>query len=210
MGERMHDLFGPGSNQKGRIMTDYEELGGRVAACRSLGIRIVLTSGTYDLWHEGHARYLEAARGRGDLLIVGVDEDTKVRNRKGEGRPLVGEQERMEILCHSRHVDLVFLKKLGDPKWQLIKTVRPDVLIATEATYTGEQLRDLEEFCGEVVALPPQSATSTTARIRLFLITTVGRVREDLEAARNAAKRGVDESFEGILRSLDDILHGRR
>lgn len=180
MTQKSHDIFGPGSNPTGRIVQDYDELTNRVTACRALGMRIVLTSGTFDLWHEGHARYLEAARQYGDLLIVGVDNDEKVGNRKGEGRPVVAERDRMEILCHSRHVDLVFLKKWDDPKWQLIKTVRPDALIATRDTYTEEQLEVLKEHCKEVIVLSPQAATSTTARIRTLLIGPIGQMEAKL------------------------------
>ena len=180
MTQKSHDIFGPGSNPSERIMQDYDELASRIAACRALGMRIVLTSGTFDVWHEGHARYLETARQHGDLLIVGVDDDEKVRTRKGEGRPVVMEKDRMEILCHARHVDLVFLKKLGDPKWHLIKTVRPDVLIATQGTYTEEQLEALKEFCKEVIVLPPQAATSTTARIRMLLIGPINQMEKKL------------------------------
>lgn len=183
MGQIMHDVFGPGSNTNVRIVEDYEELERRVAACKRLNMRVVMTSGTYDLFHEGHARYLERARQHGDILIVGVDDDDKVRARKakpGKPRPFDSERQRMEILCHVRHVDLVFLKKLTDPKWQLIKTVKPDTLVATQETYTEEQLRQLKEFCGEVVVLPPQASTSTTAKIRNLLIGPFAEVRQKL------------------------------
>jgi len=177
---KFHDIFGPGSNPTERIVEDYKEIERRVTACRSLGLRIGLTSGTFDVWHEGHARYLETARQYVDVLIVGVDNDEKVRNRKGEGRPVVAERDRMEILCHSRHADLVFLKKWGDPKWQLIKTVRPDVLVATQGTYKEGQLEALQEFCKEVIVLPPQAATSTTARIRTLLIGPIDQIEAKL------------------------------
>ena len=192
MAIRMHDIFGPGSNVKERVLQDYEDLGTKVRACKQLGLRIVLTSGSFDLFHEGHSRYLEAARQRGDLLIVGVDEDEKVRQKKGRNRPIVTEEHRCEILCHTRHVDLVFLKRLGDPQWQLIKTVRPDVLIATQETYNEQQLVELRQFCGEVIVLPPQSANSTTSRIRLLLMGTAEEVRARLAAAVDDVNKFLD------------------
>ena len=48
-------------------------------------MRVVLTSGSFDIIHEGHSMYLEAARGFGDFLIVGLDSDEKIRARKGAG-----------------------------------------------------------------------------------------------------------------------------
>ena len=66
--------------------------------------------GTFDILHEGHSMYLEAARGFGDFLIVGVDSDEKVRRRKGVWRPAVPELERLRMVTHQRGVGLVTLK----------------------------------------------------------------------------------------------------
>lgn len=194
MPPKSHDIFGPGSNLTERILEDYDLLAGKVAACRVIGMRIVLTSGTFDMFHEGHARYLETARQSGDILIVGVDNDEKVRQRKGAGRPIDSERQRAEVLCHSRHIDLVFIKKAEDSKWQLIKTIRPDVLIATQGAYTEEQIRDLKEFCGEVIVLQPQAATSTTARLRTILLGPISEMEAKLaevqEFLRNLKSKG--------------------
>lgn len=178
-----HFLFSRGSHVGDRVITDYGRMAATVDACKRLGMRVVLTSGTFDFFHEGHARYLEEARSHGEILIIGVDNDEKVRTRKGPRRPLVAEDERMEILCHCRHVDMVFKKRLGDPHWELIRTVQPDTLIATEGTYTSDEIGELQtKYCGKVVVLPPQSATSTTARLRLLLIQTTEEIQERLEA----------------------------
>ncbi|OGF93768.1 hypothetical protein A3G54_02570 [Candidatus Giovannonibacteria bacterium RIFCSPLOWO2_12_FULL_44_15] len=167
------------------MVTDYVVLRDRVDALKRLGLKIGLTSGTFDLYHEGHSRYLEKAKQDCDFLIVGIDGDEKVRERKGKNRPIVSENERMEILCHCRHVDLVFLKKLGDPKWELVKTVMPDVLVATAETYKPDQIEALKEYCGTVNVLPPQAATSTTSRIRLLLMTPMEEVRAKLADVMN-------------------------
>ena len=87
----------------------------------------------------------------------------------------------MEMLCHVRHVDLVFLKGGDDVKWQLIRTVHPDVLIATEETYTDEERVQIKDLCGELVILPPQAATSTTARIRTLLMEANGKLLREFE-----------------------------
>ncbi len=183
--QKAQHIFGSGSNVQERIVKDYSELKERVSALKRLGLTIGLTSGTFDLYHEGHGRYLEKAKQECDFLIVGIDADEKVRERKGKNRPIVLENERMEILCHCRHVDLVFLKKLGDPKWELIKTVRPNVLVATADTYKPEQIEALKEYCGTVNVLEPQAATSTTSRIRLMLMTPVGEIRNKLQDVVN-------------------------
>jgi D-beta-D-heptose 7-phosphate kinase/D-beta-D-heptose 1-phosphate adenosyltransferase len=186
----MNDIFGPGSNVGKRVFRDHDELRKKIEACRALGLKIVLTSGTFDLLHIGHCRYLEEAKGvLGDpnetVLVVGVDSDEKVKVRKGRNT-IVAEDERIEILCHQRHADLIFLKQSEDEHWQLIRTVRPDALIVSETTKerpkTDEEREKLLAFCSDVRMLPPQATTSTTARIRLLLIGFASQMREKVEA----------------------------
>lgn len=178
---------GPISN---RMIRDHERLTSVVQSLKTLGVRIVLTAGSYDLVHIGHARYLEEAKRRGDVLIVGVDEDAKIRNRKGPERPVVPEDERLEMVLHLRPVDIVVLKRLNDPKWHLIKTVRPDVLISTQDTYDNDDIERLKEFCGEVVVLDRMATTSTSAKIRHLQITTAQKLEQRLTQALQDALSG--------------------
>jgi rfaE bifunctional protein nucleotidyltransferase chain/domain len=162
-------IFGIGSNFKDRFVPDYKKLKELVEHCKGLGLKIVLTQGTYDMVHIGHARYFEAAKSNGDFLIVGVDSDKKVRARKGPDRPLVPQGERLEMVTHLRPVDVVTLKEHNMPKWHLIKTVRPDVLIVTAETvekYGKEKVKAMSVHCGEIKILAPQATTSTSAKIR--------------------------------------------
>lgn len=182
------DLFGPGSNLANRFMRDYEMLEQRVDACRALGMKIALTSGTFDILHVGHSRYLEKGKelSEGGVLVVGVDSDEKVKQRKGPDRPVVSEMERVEVLCHLRHVDLVTIKPVGAPRWELIRRVRPNALLVTQEEYDSEDslnaLRALcAEFGGEVHILPPQATTSTTAKIRLLILSMKQKVKDRLE-----------------------------
>ena len=56
--------------------------------------RIVFANGCFDVLHVGHVRYLEAAKALGDLLIVGVNSDDQARRLKGEGRPVMSQDQR--------------------------------------------------------------------------------------------------------------------
>jgi D-beta-D-heptose 7-phosphate kinase/D-beta-D-heptose 1-phosphate adenosyltransferase len=162
-------IFGLGSNFKDRFIPDYRKLKKLADHCRGMGLKIVLTQGTYDMVHIGHARYFEEAKKHGDLLIVGVDSDKKVRMRKGPDRPLVPQEERLEMVVHLRPVDVVTLKEHNMPKWHLIKTVRPDVLIVTDETvkkYGKAKIKEMGKYCGEVKVLEPMATTSTSAKIR--------------------------------------------
>jgi D-beta-D-heptose 7-phosphate kinase/D-beta-D-heptose 1-phosphate adenosyltransferase len=162
-------IFGLGSNFKDRFIPDYRKLKKLADHCKGVGLKIVLTQGTYDMVHIGHARYFEEAKKHGDLLIVGVDSDRKVRMRKGPDRPLVPQEERLEMVVHLRPVDVVTIKEHNMPKWHLIKTVRPDVLIVTDETvkkYGKKKIKEMSKYCGKVVVLEPMATTSTSAKIR--------------------------------------------
>ena len=183
-----NDVFGPGSNFQKRFIRDYDELVERVQACRKIGMKIVLTSGSFDIKHVGHDRYLERGKelAEGGILVVGVDSDEKVSSRKGPNRPVVSEEERVEGLCHVRHVDLVTLKPKDAPQWDLISKVRPDVLLITEETYDSPEslakLQDfLAEFGGRYERIPPQAETSTTAKLRRLMMDLKIQFRGRLE-----------------------------
>src|SRR3954452_10358149 len=93
-------ILGPGVNFEDRLGPSLEAMTERVANLRGLGKRIVLKSGSFDLIHLGHVKYLAKAKELGDVLVVGVDSDRKIRQRKGDDRPLALEQERLELLAH--------------------------------------------------------------------------------------------------------------
>ena len=173
-------IFGLNANFSHRYISDYKKLTKLVDHCKGLGLEVVLTQGTYDMVHIGHARYFEEAKKHGDLLIVGVDSDEKVRARKGPERPVVPQDERLEMVAHLKSVDVVVLKQHKAPKWSLIKTVRPDVLIATKETYTKAQLKELEKFCKKIIVLDPMATTSTSAKIRRLQISTAKSLGKQL------------------------------
>jgi rfaE bifunctional protein nucleotidyltransferase chain/domain len=160
-------LFADASNFDLRYVPEYERIHALVGALRTLGLKVVLTSGSFDILHEGHSMYLEAARRFGDFLIVGLDSDEKISARKGPHRPAVPEMERLRMVTHQRGVGLVTLKHSTDERWRLIKTIRPDVLVATADTYTPAEIADLEEhYCGRVEVLERMATVSTSARLR--------------------------------------------
>ncbi len=207
----MNDLFGPGSNFDNRFVADHAELKERVGACRKLSKKIVLTSGAWDILHIGHCGYLEAAKkstgsnGENTVLIVGVDSDEKIRAKKGKSRPIVPEKERMGILCHIRHVDLVVLKNQGEEKWALIKAVKPDILVISERTeYSEDERNQLKEWCGEIVVLESQATTSTTAKIRLLIVGVAREARESF----NKLEKDILDILSEFKNFLDQLPSG--
>ncbi|HEY0516188.1 MAG TPA: adenylyltransferase/cytidyltransferase family protein [Solirubrobacteraceae bacterium] len=160
-------ILSPNVNFEERLIPSLEEMTRTVTHLKGLGYAVVLTSGSFDLIHLGHVKYLERAKQLGDVLAVGVDSDAKIRRRKGEDRPMVPEVERLELLAFQRPVDLIYLKDDGEARWALIKAVRPDVLVLTEDhSYSEQELRELAELCGRIEVLPRQATVTTSERIR--------------------------------------------
>jgi rfaE bifunctional protein nucleotidyltransferase chain/domain len=135
----------------------------RVAIARRGGARVVFANGCFDLLHVGHVRYLEAARGLGDLLVVGVNGDEQVRQQKGEGRPFLPERERAEVIAALRAVDYVTV--FHEPTvTELLLALRPDIH-AKGTDYTEETVpeRDVvRSFGGRVqIVGDPKDHSST-------------------------------------------------
>ena len=178
-------LIADASNFEQRFVRDYVKVSEIVGALRTLGMKAVLTSGSFDILHEGHSMYLEAARQFGDFLIVGVDSDEKIRRRKGTHRPAVPEIERLRMVTHQRGVGLVTLKGLEHERWALIKAVRPEVLVATAETYSPPEIFELESrYCGRVEVLERMATVSTSARLRRIQL----GLPEPLESAHRSAE----------------------
>ena len=150
-----------------RLKGSLDELRQTVEHLEGIGLKIVLTSGSFDLIHRGHVKYLAKAKELGDVLVVGVDSDEKIRRRKGEDRPMVPERERLEMLAHQRPVDLLYLKPDEEERWALIRAVEPDVLVLTaDHSYSDADQAALREIVGEIAVLERQAAVTTSERIR--------------------------------------------
>lgn len=146
----------------GKILSLDKLLGVR-EGLRAAGKTLVFTNGVFDLLHVGHVRYLAAARSLGDALLVAVNSDGTVRKLKGEGRPIVNEHERAEILAALRQVDFVTIFDDVSPR-SLIARLLPDVLVKG-GDYALDEIHGREEVeaaGGRVVSLPFVEGASTT------------------------------------------------
>jgi rfaE bifunctional protein nucleotidyltransferase chain/domain len=135
--------------------------------------KVVFTNGCFDLVHAGHIRYLEAARKKGDLLIVGLNSDASVRRIRGRGRPLVPEQDRAEVLAGLWAVDYVVIFGEDDPG-SLIAELLPDVLVKGSDWKTGQIIGAdvVKAHGGKVARVPLYKGRSTSALIRRILKNT--------------------------------------
>ena len=106
------------------------------------GKRTVLANGCFDILHVGHVRYLEDARKLGDALVVAINSDRSVRALKGEGRPILNEQERVALVSALRCVDHVVVFDEPDVT-RVLEVLRPAIHAKgtdyTEATVPERQ-----------------------------------------------------------------------
>jgi rfaE bifunctional protein nucleotidyltransferase chain/domain len=140
------------------------------------GRRIVFTNGCFDLLHPGHLRSLEQARELGDVLIVGLNSDASVRQLKGEGRPVIAERERAEILAALECVDAVLIFPELTPR-ELVARLLPDVLVKG-GDWPSDQIvgrEEVEAAGGHVATIPVVPGYSTSDILR--------RIREGTHAS---------------------------
>ncbi len=95
---------------------------------RKAGHKIVFTNGCFDILHAGHVSVLEFSRAQGDVLVVGVNSDASVRRLKGPTRPVNKQADRALVLAALESVNAVCVFGEDTP-YNLIKLVRPDVLV---------------------------------------------------------------------------------
>jgi rfaE bifunctional protein nucleotidyltransferase chain/domain len=111
-------------------------LRGELVEHKRRGERIVFANGCFDTLHVGHVRYLAGARCEGDILVVGVNDDSSVRRLKGSGRPVLDENARALLVAALRCVDYVVLFSEANVE-ALLEELRPDVH-AKGTDYTTE------------------------------------------------------------------------
>ena len=127
------------------------------------GKKIVLTNGCFDLLHAGHIMFFSAAKQRGDVLVVALDDDAGVTKLKGPGRPVIRAKERVQIISALDVVDYVVIFSGAELK-DLIQTLRPDVL-AKGSNYKTEEVYGheiVEGLGGRVVLIPINEEFSST------------------------------------------------
>jgi D-glycero-beta-D-manno-heptose 1-phosphate adenylyltransferase len=160
----MHTTHGPN-----KILTK-DELRRQVEQWRREGESITLANGNFDLLHVGHVRYLRGAKALGGKLVVAVNSDESVCALKGEGRPVMPEGERAEIVAALADVDAVVIFPELDVR-AIIREIRPEIQAkGTDYTVDSVPERDtLREYGGRIAIVgdPKDHSTSEIIRSRL-------------------------------------------
>jgi len=144
------------------ILTEAE-LAGALATERKHGHTIAFANGCFDVLHVGHIRYLQDAARQADVLVVGVNGDESVRGLKGEGRPVMNERERAEIISAIRGVSYVTIFHEQSPA-RLLGDLKPDFHCkGTDYTADSVPERDVvTAYGGKVVIVGDPKDHSTT------------------------------------------------
>ena len=147
-----------------------DELRRHVEAWRHSGEPVILANGAFDLLHVGHVRYLRGAKALGGRLVVAINSDESVRKLKGQGRPIMPEAERAEIVAALADVDAVVIFPEPDVR-AVIAEIRPDIQ-AKGTDYTPDSVPERDavaQYGGrvEIVGDAKHHSTSEIIRSRL-------------------------------------------
>ncbi len=188
--ELVEPLFGDGvEGQDGETPTakllDWDTLLALRKRWRTERKIVVWTNGCFDLLHVGHLRSLQAARHLGDVLVVGLNSDSSVRQIKGPQRPIMPAHERAEILAALVYVDWIVVFDETTPEVALSR-LQPDIHTkgADYAPPNGKPVPEacvVESYGGRIEflsMLPGVSTSDIVQRIRQQGATKVERANE--------------------------------
>ena len=92
-------------------------------------MKTIFVNGTFDLLHPGHVSLLSWAKSLGDYLVVGIDTDNRVREKKGSTRPIYNQTDRGIMLVSLSAVDEVRYFDSDESLENLVKEVKPDIIV---------------------------------------------------------------------------------
>ncbi|HSW80114.1 MAG TPA: adenylyltransferase/cytidyltransferase family protein [Candidatus Saccharimonadales bacterium] len=164
------------------LMTLHEKL-------KENGKKIVFTAGSWDLLHVGQCRYLEEAKAKGDILVVGVSSNDAIRRVKGPNKPILDEKIRAEMLTFLRAVDFVTI--LPEPSCQpSLGLLKPDIFITVKEEWASDyknskEFKTVSKYGGEVIVVDRQStALSTTKIVQRAIGGELGNIFKDFMELR--------------------------
>ncbi|HAR99527.1 MAG TPA: D-glycero-beta-D-manno-heptose 1-phosphate adenylyltransferase [Candidatus Moranbacteria bacterium] len=132
--------------------------------------KMVLTTGAFDVLHDGHFRYLNHAKSLGDVLVVGINDDDFVKKIKGPDRPYYNQQARALSLSEFDCVDMVYIFSFEE-QVELIEIVEPKFFVMSESSHRKpterkHQIDTVIKLGGKIVMLPPFSDIHSTDIIK--------------------------------------------
>ena len=127
-------------------------------------MKTIFVNGTFDLLHPGHVVLLNTARSMGDYLVVAIDSDSRVKELKGESRPINSQHDRRVLLSNMKAVDVVEVFDTDEDLINIIKTYNPDVMLKG-SDWKGKPIVG-EEYCKKIEYYDRIEEYSTTKTIQ--------------------------------------------
>ncbi len=124
-------------------------------AARQQHQTLVLVTGVFDVLHREHLRFLHKARAVGEVLLVGLESDLRVKHIKGDGRPVNDESTRWRNLMDLKIADQVFVlpEAFSQPAdyRSFIQHLRPQILaVSSHSPHLERKQQLLAEIGGQV------------------------------------------------------------
>lgn len=136
--------------------------------------RIVLVTGVFDILHHAHKTFLTKAKEQGDVLLVGIESDVRVKKMKGDERPINSQQVRLANLKELNIATHVFILPEvfngREDYLALLQIVKPAVLAVSAHTPHQDSKRALlKEVGAELkIVMEKDETVSTTKLIEKF------------------------------------------
>jgi rfaE bifunctional protein nucleotidyltransferase chain/domain len=125
----------------------------------------VMVNGTFDVLHPGHISLLNTARSYGDYLVVAIDTDRRVKELKGDKRPINNQNDRKVMLSNLKAVDIVeFFDSTGELV-KLMEIYKPDVYVKG-SDWKHDKKSTAEQYCKQVIYYDRVGDYSTTKTIQ--------------------------------------------
>lgn len=133
---------------------------------------IVFAGGVFDVFHTSHVRTFKKLRTYGDIVVIGIVSDARVKERKGPNRPVLSQKERREIVDAIKYVD--FVVQMPDPTTSepiptmlILKKLSPDIFVSVEKNWMKyrQEIKTLGVRLKIVKRIHPISSTSIIERV---------------------------------------------
>jgi D-beta-D-heptose 7-phosphate kinase/D-beta-D-heptose 1-phosphate adenosyltransferase len=86
-------------------------------------------NGCFDVLHYGHFRMIEYAASLGEMLVIGIDSDERVKKMKGENRPFHTEVQRKFNLMQIKGVSNVVIFDSDETLRRQIELYKPNIFV---------------------------------------------------------------------------------
>ena len=130
--------------------------------------KVVFAGGTFDLLHRGHIESFKNLRKLGDVVVIAISSDKRVKERKGNQRPILSEKERLMLMDSIRYINYCFIaprpaRNKPVPTMRILNSLRPDIFVSADKRWI--HFRSDVEKLGVKLKVVPRAHKSSTSRI---------------------------------------------